>query len=82
MQRDQVDARPLDLELEAVHLLVQREDFPRGLRVEACEAVDRLADRELAELREGHHVLVQLVQSLLEGLAFCGLWHYPNLPVM
>src|SRR2546421_10494025 len=82
MERDEVDARVLDLELEAVNLLVDCEDLPRDLSVEPCQGVDRLPDRELAELGEGHHVLVQFQEPLLERFPFCGFRHYPNLPVM
>src|SRR6266566_5091376 len=82
VEGDEVDARVFDLELEAVDLLVDREDLPCDFAVQTGQRVDGLADREFAELRERHHVLVQLLEPLLQRLSFCGLRHYPNLPVM
>src|SRR5213596_2177064 len=62
MEGDEVDARVLDLELETVDLLIDREDLSRNFSVEAGQRVDGLSDRELAELGEGHHILVQFLQ--------------------
>src|SRR6266571_2430350 len=82
VEGDEVDAIVLDLELEPVDLLVDREDFSGDFAVQTGQRVDGLADREFAELRERHHVLVQLLEPFLQRLSFCGLRHYPNLPVM
>ena len=65
MEGDEVDARVLDLELETVDFLIDREDLSRNFSVEPGQRVDGLSDRELAELGEGHHVLVQFLQPLL-----------------
>src|SRR6266581_4316657 len=63
-------------------VLVVREDLPCDFAVQTGQRVDGLADREFAELRERHHILVQLLEPLLQRFSFCGLRHYPNLPVM
>src|SRR5438445_4470604 len=89
VEGDQVDAVLLDLDLEGVDLAVQEEHLVRDGGVEAGEPVHRLPDRELAEVREGDHVLVQGLEPHRKRLPFRLLGHdpnffghYPNLPVM
>ena len=80
MEGEQVDARPFDFELETVDLLIQGEDLLGDLRIEARQAIHGLPNRQLGQFRQGDHVLVQLMQTLLEGLPFCGLRHLPEPP--